>query len=333
MISTEINWAYAQNAKYFLLLIPVLIILIYKWRRSQLVIRLLSHASFKNKFLQKASLIRITIRSILWFIALVFLFITLLRPQWNKKEQIVAQEARDLFIALDISRSMLAQDIKPNRLEFAKQKIKDLVNELSSERVGLILFSGSSFIQCPLTSDYAAFFMFLDQIDVETISSGSTAIDQAIAQALEAFKSAGNKKNKLLIIVTDGEDFSSNLVQLKNEAHRENLIIFTLGIGTQQGAPIPLFDENGKQVGHQKDRKGAVVISRLNDVILKNLVHDVGGIYIHAQKGDSDIIELIKKLETIEKEKIEDKKYSQYEDQYPIFLMISFIALLLEWLL
>lgn len=328
-----IHWAAPQRISYFFFLIPALLLLVYKWRRSQLVIRLLSKSPQSMKLLQKASLWRLTLRMILWFVALVFLFLVLLRPQWHKKEKIVSQEGRDLFIALDISRSMLAQDMKPNRLEFAKNKIKSLVHELSSERIGLILFSGSTFIQCPLTTDYGAFFMYLDQIDVETISSGTTAIDQAIAQALKAFKATPLKKNKILILVTDGEDFSSNLSEIKKEAQQEGLIIFTLGVGTVQGAPIPLYDHSGKQNGHQKDKKGAVVITQLNEGILKTLADDVGGIYIHAMSDDSDINMLIKRLEKIEKEKREDKKISAFEDQYPVFLLVSFFALLLEWIL
>lgn len=328
----NIHWALPENYIYFFVLLPVLAVLVYKWVASQRVVRLLSKSPQHAHFLQHASGARITIRMILWFIALFFLFVVLLRPQWNKKEETVVQESRDVFIALDISRSMLAQDLKPNRLEFAKAKIKELVNTLSCERVGLILFSGSSFVQCPLTRDYGAFFMFLDQIDAEIISSGTTALDQAIANALEAFKDI-HKKNKLLVIVTDGEDFSRNLAQLKTEAQKQGITIFTLGIGTIEGAPIPVLNAAGQSIGHQKDKKGSVVISRLNEGILQTLAADVGGMYIHATPDRSDITSLIALLERIEKEKTEDKKFNVYDEQYPLFLLISFIALVIEWVL
>lgn len=327
-----IHWGSAQNGIYTLLLVPVIILLAYRFWRSYTVIRVLTQFG-AHKFLHNASLLKLFVRSALYFLAFLFLCLALMRPQWNKKEQIVMQEGRDLFIALDISGSMLATDMSPNRLEFAKKKIKALVNSLSSERVGLILFSGSTFVQCPLTSDYGAFFMFLDQVDTQTISSGTTAIDKAIAQALEAFASSSNKKNKLLVLVTDGEDFSTNLSQLKQQAHDQGMIIFTVGIGTATGAPIPLYDQQGKQQGHQKDKNGAVVISRLNEALLQTVAADVGGMYLHATPNAADIGQLVKKLERIEKEKNEEKKWSAYEDQYPLFLLVTFIALCLEWIL
>ncbi len=243
------------------------------------------------------------------------------------------QESRDLFIALDISRSMLAQDMIPNRLEFAKKKIKALVNSLAAERIGLILFSGSSFIQCPLTKDKAAFFMFLDHIDTSTIASGSTALDQAIAQALHAFQTDNARKNKLLVIFTDGEDFSDNLNDLKKQAREQGLTIFTVGIGTQTGAPIPMVDHNGKSIGHLRDKSGSVVISRLDDTVLQKLAQDVGGTYIQSTTNASDLTQLITLLEKFEKEKDQDLKISQYDQQYPLFLLLSFILLAIEWVL
>ena len=266
-------------------------------------------------------------------VASLFLFVALLRPMWNKKEETVEQEGRDLFIALDISRSMLATDCNPNRLICAKNKIKKLLPMLSSERVGLILFSGSSIIQCPLTTDYGAFMMFLDAIDAETVASGTTALDQAIAKALEAFGAMKDKKNKLLVIFTDGEDFSSNLTTIKRQAIQQGLHIFTVGVGTQEGAPIPLYDPYGKQIGHQLDDKGNVVITHLNEGILRSVAQDSGSIYLSATADDSDLRSLVHAVSSFEKEKIEDKKIAMLEDQYHYFLLVSFICLLLEWIL
>ena len=326
-------WSQAENIKYFILFLVAAALIVYRWTRSAQLISTLGKTVHGIKFLHHTSYTRITIKTFLWLIGLLFIFLTLLHPSWNTKEEKVIQEGRDLFIALDISRSMLAHDIVPSRLEFAKQKITALVNALPAERIGLILFSGSSFVQCPLTRDRNAFFMYLNQIDVDTIASGSTALDQALAQALGAFKQGGTQKNKLLVIFTDGEDFSSNLASYKQEAQQQGLTIFTIGIGTEQGAPIPLFDQFGKQSGHLKDRTGSVVISKLNEDILQTLAQDLGGIYIHASKDSNDLKQLVRLVQNREKEMIEERTMAQREEQYPWFLLVSFILLSIEWLL
>ena len=328
-----ITWLTPENKIYFILFVIALIALAYRWYRSYRLIKMLGKTINGHCFLRNTSLTRVTIKAIFWALGLFFIFITLLHPAWNKKEESVIQEVRDLFIALDISRSMLAQDVTPSRLEFAKAKIRSLVNSLDSERIGLILFSGSSLVQCPLTTDHAAFFMYLNQIDIDTIASGTTSLDKAIAQAIQAFKETGTQKNKLLVIFSDGEDFSSNLSALKNDAHEQGLTIFTIGIGSAEGAPIPLYDYSGKQSGHLRDANGTVVISRLNDGILQNLAQDVGGIYIHATQDQNDLSTLIHLVQKHEKEKRDERTFARLEEQYPFFLIISFICLAIEWLL
>jgi len=257
----------------------------------------------------------------------------LLRPQWDKREEVVQQEGRDLFVAVDISRSMLAEDYKPNRLEFAKEKIKKLVSKLKSERVGLLIFSGSTMVQCPLTSDYSAFFMFLDQLDVETISSGTTALDQPITRVLEIFEGMEGKKTKLLVIFTDGEDFSSNLAAVRQRAADQGVKIFTMGVGTPEGVPIPLINEKGERQGHIKDKAGNIVISRLNEGILSALASETGGIYLRLTDNDKDLKQLISVVEQFEKEKFEDKKLPALQEQYHYFLLVSFVCFAIEWLL
>lgn len=329
-----VQWASSENLIYLPVFLCVVGILIHAFIRRRRIIAMLAGARWSTFMVHAGSPARSFIKMLLMVIGSCALFIALLQPQWDKKEEMIEQQGRDLFIGLDISRSMLAQDIAPNRLAFAKEKIKKLVKKLSCERVGLILFSGSTFVQCPLTTDYGAFYLFLDQIDAESISSGTTAIDAAIAQALEAFKRGIERKNKLLVLFTDGEDFSSNLAQLKQEAVSTGMHIFTVGVGTTDGAPIPLFDIRGNQQGHQLDKKGKVVITRLNEGILYNLAQDSGGTYLRAQvTNDSDIDSLVQSVDQFEKERMDDKKISKFHEQYPYFVGVSFISFLLEWLL
>jgi len=327
----DISWGSLHN----IVLLPIIIIgffcLSYRYYKRQ---RAQSSLVGKRIFLLKnVSPKKQIMRMLLMSIGMIFLFIALLRPQWNKSEETVTQEGRDLYIGLDISRSMLAVDAVPNRLEFAKDKIKNLLKHFSCERVGLILFSGSAFVQCPLTSDYSAFYLYLNAVQAELLSSGTTALDQAIQQAINSFATMPERKNKLLVLFTDGEDFSHNLSGVKKQAIDAHLSIFTIGIGSVQGAPVPLFDVHGMKIGHQKDARGNVVISRLNEGILSTLSHDAGGHYMRATENDQDIAALVQSIQSREKESVGEKKISRYEDQYHYFLLVSFVCFVIEWLL
>lgn len=333
MTLAGITWADTHALIYFPLLIAAIGLIVYRYYSKQSLMKYLAVKKYHSLLFSHYSYITSYVKAVLLAISLLFLFLTLLHPQWSKKEEVVTQEGRDLLIALDISRSMLAQDLKPTRLECAKNKIKKLTSLLSCERVGLILFSGAPFVQCPLTTDYGAFHMFLDTLDVQTVSSGTTAIEQAIQKALQLFGIMKDKKNRILVVFTDGEDFSSNLKGIKEKAKEVGLHIFTIGVGTPQGAPVPVIDDHGKQKGVQHDNKGAIVISRLNEGILRSLSQETGAEYIKISTDDADIEQLVQAVQRYEKEKFEDKKFERYEEQYPYFLIISFICLALEWIL
>ncbi len=326
-----IHFASSQNIWVFLLFAVVAALLSLRYRKQRKAQELLVGTHFE--FLRNHSAKKQIVKSMLFCIGFLFLCIAALRPQWNKSEETIMQKGRDLYIALDISRSMLATDCVPNRLQCAKEKIKRLIKKLSCERVGLILFSGTAFVQCPLTTDYGAFFLYLDAVDAELISSGTTALDQAIQQALTSFSSVAERKSKLLVLFTDGEDFSHNLNDIKQQALESHLSIFTMGVGTPEGAPVPLFDHCGNIIGHQKDAKGAVVISRLNEDILSALSQDAGGKYIRTADNDDDIATFVNAVQSFEKEQFAEQKLSRYEDQYHYFLLVSFICFALEWLL
>lgn len=327
----DVHWGAWSNIRWFPLLIILYGLIAYKTYVTFYYAQRLAGTRKAGRLLNYRPA-KIIVKAFFLALGCSSLFVALLRPRWDKKEEIVTQKGRDLFIAIDISKSMLAKDLEPNRLEFAKNKIKALVQSLDSERVGLILFAGSAFVQCPLTTDYLAFFMFLDALDHSTVSAGGTAIDQAITQALHSFKNNNQRKNKLLVLVTDGEDFSHDLSAIKQQAHEQGLHIFTLGIGTEHGAPVPLIDHLGAQTGHQKDKQGSIVISRLNEPLLKELSEQVGGRYIQATTSDQDIKELVSQVQAFEKETLDDKKVDQYQEQYHWFLLITFICFALEWI-
>jgi Ca-activated chloride channel homolog len=328
-----IHWAGIDR----IMLIPGLLLLLWliirNFNRVRSVVRILARPEQRAKVFQNFSVPRYFFKTVFLCIGLIFLFLALLQPQWGKKEHQVVQEGRDLLVLFDISRSMQAKDITPSRIEFAKLKVRNLLSKLSFERVGLVIFSGTAFVQCPLTVDHAAFLMFLNDLDVETIASGTTSIDTALVKAIDVFKGAQGRKNKLVLLVTDGEDFSMNLESAQYKALKENMTVFTLGVGTTEGAPVPRFDATGNMVGHETDDSGNIAITKLNEQLLQSISEKLTGKYFKATYSDADINQIASIVKGYEKEKISDKNISMYEDQYPWLLGFSWIMFALEWIL
>jgi Ca-activated chloride channel family protein len=332
MITLGIHWAGFDRVVFLPIFLTLIFFIIKNYRRITHAAAQLVHATHRTTLFAHFSPRRQMLKACLLCASVIFIFLALLQPQWGKKEQVIAQEGRDVLILLDISRSMRAADIKPNRLDFAKLKIKALLDKLACDRVGLIVFSGSAFVQCPLTADHAAFLMFLDHVDTEIVSSGTTALDTALAKALEVFSSAQGRKNKLAVLLTDGEDFSYNLDVATQQALQGNLHVFAIGVGTIDGAPIPILNAEGMQTGHETNEKGEIVLSRLGEKTLSTLCSNVHGSYIPMTYNDTDIDAIAAQVAHYEKEKFEDKKISLFEDQYPWLLGIAWICLLIEWM-
>jgi Ca-activated chloride channel family protein len=327
-----IYWAGAHRIIFLPFFAFFIFLIIRNYVRVRKNVDFLVHKDTQKYMFKHFSLRVYLVKTIFLCISLFLLFLAIMQPQWGKKEVMTQQEGRDLLIALDISRSMLAKDLSPTRLEFIKLKIKHLLQMLDFDRVGLILFSGSAFLQCPLTADHDAFLMFLDQVDVETIASGTTSIGAALSEAIEVFSHA-ERKNKLVLLATDGEDFSVNLQQIKAKAEQEHILLFSLGVGTLDGAPIPIVDVKGNIEGHEVDDKGNIVLTKLNETLLRDISQDLGGNYFRVTYDDSDIDGLVHLIKRYEKEKFEERKISYYHDQYPWLLGVACVLLLLEWIL
>lgn len=328
-----IHWAGIDRIVYFPIFLFFIILIIRNYFKAKDKSLQLYHKSQKNMVFPGFSPIKLKLKTLFLCMAIFAIFLAILQPQWGKKEQNLAQEGRDLLILLDVSRSMLAKDLKPNRLEFAKLKIRDLVSKLAVDRVGLIIFSGSAFLQCPLTIDHAAFLMYLKNVDVESISSGTTSIESALQKALSVYMQTPDRKNKLVAIITDGEDFSANLGNAKNLAASNNIRLFALGVGTPEGAPIPVFDNFGKPAGHQTDENGQIVTTKLNEEKLREITQTLNGVYIRSTYQDADVDQLVKIVKGFEKEKFADKQFSLFHDQYPWFLGVAWILLLIDWII
>lgn len=257
---------------------------------------------------------------------------SLMRPQWGFKWQEIKRKGLDILVAVDVSKSMLAEDIKPNRLERTKLALADFVKHLKGDRIGLIAFSGSAFVQCPLTVDYSGFLLSVEALDTNTIPKGGTSISSAIRQAMESYE-GGLKKYKVLIIITDGEDHEGDPVKLAELAQKDGIKIFCIGIGTNEGELIPITDESGNK-GFLKDRSGAVVKTRLDETTLQKIALATGGSYVRASNKEFGLDLIYKeKLSEMEKRELETKMAKQYEERFQIPLLAAFLLLGLEFLL
>lgn len=320
-------WAAGYLFIFFIplmVLCSIFLVKLYLWQRY--TVELLGASLLKNFSGTKAG-----IKLLLKFFGLIMLLLALARPQWGTQEQTVSQQGRDVLIALDISRSMLAQDSLPSRLEAAKKKIRELLTQLTAERVSLMVFSGIAVVQCPFTSDMAAFLSFLDLADVEAISSGTTALDKAIDLGIKTFEAIPGRKQRLMVLFTDGEDFSTDQ-EVAQRAHEAGLHLFTVGVGTPEGAPIPVYDYTGAQQGHVQDQ-GTTVITKLNEQRLAQLAQQTGGRYIRMTKDDEDLTMLVEQIQRFEKEAFDDTTIKGAQEKYMLFAGLGLAVLLFEWIL
>jgi len=322
------NYEYIFIFLFLFLLSIFILINRYKKERAKLF-QLTSKDNIKIN-LENYSIFKKKLKLLLDSLALFFIFLALLRPQWNEEEINVEQSGKDILIVLDISRSMLAQDINPNRLLFAKSIIKKVVDLLSPDRVGLILFASKAFSQCPLTSDLEAFTDFLNGINNSTVANGSTNLDSVIIKIADIYSKVENSKNKLAVVLTDGEDFSNNLENMKETIKNNNIKLFIIGIGTTQGAPIPIYNKDGEIIGMQKEN-GQIVITKLNSDLLNEFAQLSGGIYIDSNNQNLDLI--VKQINKYDKEKYENTTIKKYEEKFYYFAGLGFICLLISWLI
>ena len=276
----------------------------------------------------------ISLKAILFLVGIVSLWIAFLAPQWGEQEQIVPQTGRDIVIALDISKSMLAEDLKPNRFDFAKQKIKRLINDLAGDSVGLVIFAADSLVVCPLTCDRAILDTFVDDVAVQTISGGSTNLARAINTAVKMMEKVEYSRTKLVAIFTDGEDFSDDLQMAGKNAQAAGIRIFTFGVATLNGAPIPKLDLQGKMDGFIKSRDGSVVISRLNEKLLQEISLQCGGEYaVVDQKDHSDITQAMRWVNQFERSQSIGRVLHTKIERYYYFAGLALLLLLIEWLI
>jgi Ca-activated chloride channel family protein len=269
------------------------------------------------------------LKAVMSVLAVCLMIFALIGPRWGAEWHEVKREGIDIIVAIDTSRSMLAQDVKPNRLERSKLAVEELLDLLQGDRIGLVAFAGNSFLQCPLTLDYGAFSIALNAIDTEIIPRGGTSISSAIETAITAFEGKA-KKYKAMILITDGEYHEGDPEEAAKKAAELGIKIFCVGVGTREGELIPVVDENGR-TGFLKDRRGRVVQSQLDETSLQKIALTTGGGYVHASGAEYglDII-YNEKIATMEKKELGSKLQKRYEERYQIPAFIALGLLCLE---
>ncbi len=264
-------------------------------------------------------------------LALAFLVISLANPKMGTKLETVKRQGVDIVFALDVSKSMLAEDIAPSRLEKAKQIVTKIIENLGSDRVGIIIYAGNSYPLLPITTDHAAAKMFLQNANPNMVSSQGTAINEAIDRAITFFDN-DEQTNRFLFIVSDGEDHEENTLELTQKASEVGIKTYTLGVGTKEGSPIPIRDIGGG-VSYKKDNKGEVVITKMNPIVLRDIASEGNGKYINGNKTQETIDVIEELLVKAEKSEFETKQFSDYKDQFQWFIAIGLLLLIIDVLL
>lgn len=315
-------------------ILPLLLGVIWAGRRirKKRQFKFVSEAVF-YKLTPTLSLTRRFWKKGLVLLALCFLMFSLLRPQYGVTFEATERKGINIFIAIDASSSMRAQDVKPSRIEHAKREVLGLMENLRGDRVGLIAFAGDAFIQCPLTLDYSAATLFLNDIDTGIISTPGTDIATAIKMARTTFKKQKTKATDVLVVLSDGESFENDPIESARVAAEQGLVIYTVGIGTPTGEPIPDYDALGKPNGFKKDKSGQVVVSRLNEAMLRQIAEVTKGKYFFSSNLKFVMDDIYKEVSRLEKNAMEEQLKRSFIDRYRWFLFPAFLILLIEFLI
>jgi Ca-activated chloride channel family protein len=316
---------------YLLLLLPVIILLyIINEIRKRTARKRLGDQQLISSLMPELSDSRSVIKFILMLLAVLAGVIMLSRPQFGSKIEDVKKQGVEVIIALDVSNSMLAEDIQPDRLIRAKQAISRLVDNLDNDKIGLIVFAGDAYTQIPITTDYVSAKMFLSTISPEMVPKQGTSIGAAISLGIRSF-SPGEDKSKAMIIITDGENHEDDPVTTAEEAAKAGIVIHTIGIGSSGGVPVPVIS-NGKKE-YLKDAGGNTVITKLDEDILKKIALSTNGSYVRASNTNIGLDQIFRDIKKMKKEELESTQYTEYNDQFQIFAAIAIFLLIVEFII
>ncbi|MCR5464614.1 MAG: VWA domain-containing protein [Bacteroidales bacterium] len=310
-----------------LLLIPFFFLGMALWmgaRRRRL--RKLGDEALVNELMPSWSRSKRWVRAVLYSLAFFFFVIGLSRPQIGAKLKEYKVKGAEIMVVLDVSNSMLAQDYSPNRLERAKLAISRITDRLQGDRIGLIIFAGSSFVQLPITSDYVSAKMFLSNISTESIPIQGTAIGDAINTAVKSF-SAQSENSRAIIVITDGENHEDDAVAAATQAAEAGVKVYTIGVGSVEGQPIPMDG------GLLKDKEGNIVVTKLDEDTLKEIAQAGGGAYVHAGNDEFGLTPIVNDIKKMQEEEYSSVVFEEYDEQFMYFLGIALALFVLEMLI
>ena len=309
--------------------IPVMILIYlavryWKYRRQ----RKFGNPELIKRLSPDRSAFKPLIKLVLLCLSFAFITIAMVNPKVGTKLETIKREGVDIVFAIDVSKSMLAEDIAPNRLEKSKQIVTQIINNLASDRVGIIAYAGAAFPQLPITTDYGSAKMFLQNMNTDMLSSQGTAIHEAIELATTYYDDQ-DQTNRVLVIISDGEDHGENAIEAAELADEAGIRILTIGVGTSKGGPIPL-KRNGVVESFKKDNQGETVITRLDENTLQSIAEAGNGVYIQGQSTSDVVDEIGEILANMDKTEFEAKQYAEFKDQFQWFLGIALFFLFLD---
>ncbi len=311
-------------------LVPLLV-LFFVWasRRKYKLLQKFAESRTMELLSQSHSHTKERLKKSFLLAVLTLVIITLAQPQWGNEKKQIQRKGIEVIFLVDTSLSMLAEDAVPSRIEKAKLEMKSFLRQLKGDRVGIVTFAGTGFIQSPLTLDYDAFLLFVNSIQAGYIPDVGTSLSEAIRVATKAFPKT-RQKSHVIVLLSDGEDLEGNVESAIKTAKEANIRIYSVGIGTKEGAPIPLRSEQGKVSGYKKDRSGEVVITKLNEELLTQIAEQTGGLYSQATPSEREIEWIYKHAQNLEKKEFKQRLVVERENHFQFFLAVALLALFAE---
>ena len=313
---------------WWLITIPVFVVayIVYTQRKRRQLVEF-GDPELMAQLMPDASKTRPIWKLSLLMVALVFLIIAAARPQFGQKEKTIKRQGIEVMVALDISNSMLAKDVAPNRLDRAKQMLNKIIDNMVDDKVGLVVFAGEAFTQLPITCDYVSAKMFLNTTSPALIQTQGTAIGAALRTAVASFGTAESEAGRAIVLITDGENHEDDAVAMAKQAYERGIQVFVIGIGKPEGSPIPKAGTNE----YMKDRSGQVVVSKLNEEMCQQIAAAGHGVYVRCDNTNTAMRALQKELDELATAELESTVYADYNEQYQSFVLVALLLLVIEF--